>query len=82
MSYMSTESDREVWINRATSENVTAYYKYILVYVHDVSHLAKDAQEYILKLNQVYRRKGGFGPPDIYLGANIDKAQLEDGRTV
>ena len=26
--------------------------------------------------------KEGFGPPDRYLGANVDEVQLEDGRTV
>ena len=35
----------------------------------------------MLKLNQVYLLKEGFGPPYRYLGANIDKFQLEDGRT-
>ena len=36
----------------------------------------------MLKHNQIYRPKEGFGPPDRYLGANVDKVQLEDGRTV
>ena len=54
----------------------------MLVYVYDVLHLAKDKQEDMLKLNQVYRLKEGFGPPDRYLGANVNKFQLEDGRTV
>ena len=54
----------------------------MLVYVYDVLHLVKDAQEDMLKLNQVYQLKEGFGPPDRYLGVNIDKVQLEDGITV
>ena len=37
-------SDPEVWIKRATTDNGTYYYKYMLVYVDDVLHLAKDAQ--------------------------------------
>ena len=49
----------------------------MLVYVDDVLHLAKDAQEYMLKLNQVYRLKEFLGPPDRYFGANVDKVQLE-----
>ena len=28
----------------------------------------------------IYRLKEGFGPPDQYLGANVEKVQLEDGR--
>ena len=65
-----------------TTENGTAYYKYMSIYVDYFLHIAKYAQEDMLKLNQVYRLKGCFGTPDRYLGANVDKVQLEDGRTV
>ena len=36
-------------------------------------HLAKDAQEDMLQINQLYQLKEGFGPPDRYLRANLDK---------
>ena len=39
----------------ATTENGTDYYKDMLIYVDDVLYLAKDTQEDMLKLNQVYR---------------------------
>ena len=48
---MSTEFEPGVWIKRATTDNGTAYYKSMLVYVDDVQHLAKDAQEDMLKVN-------------------------------
>ena len=54
----------------------------MLVYADDVLHLSKDAQKYMLKLNQIYRFKEGFGPPDRYLRANVYKFQLYSGRTV
>ena len=38
---MSTESDPGVWIKRATTDNCTDYYKYMLVYIEDVLHLCK-----------------------------------------
>ena len=60
----------------------TPYYKYMLVYVIDVLHLAQDAKEYMLKIKQIYRLKEGFGTPDKYLGDNGDRFQLQDGRTV
>ena len=53
--YRSTKYDPDVWTNRVTTENGTDYYKYMLVYENDVLHLAKDAYEYILNLNQFYR---------------------------
>ena len=43
--YRSSDSDPVFWIKRATTENGTAYYKYMLVYVDDVLHLVKYAQE-------------------------------------
>ena len=33
-------------------------------------------------LNMIYRLKKGFGPPDRYLGANVEKVQLKDGQIV
>ena len=53
----------------------------MLVFVDDVLHLSADAQKDKLNPNQVYWLKNVFGPPDIYIGANVDKFQLEDGRT-
>ena len=73
--YSSTQSDHDIWIKRETTQDDTYYYKYILVYVYNVLRLAKDEQEDMLKLNQVYRLKEYFGPPDRYLGANIDKVR-------
>ena len=80
MGYRYTESEPEIFIKRATTENGTSYYKCMLVYIDDVIHLARDAQEDILNLNQVYLLKEGFGPPDRYLGSNVDTVQLEYGR--
>ena len=81
ISYRHTESYPNVQKKRATEENGTAYYKYMLVYADYVLHLAKYAQEYMLNLNQVYQLKEGFGPTDRYIGSNVDKVQLEYGRT-
>ena len=82
MGYRSNESEPDVLIKRVTTDNGTAYYKYMLAYVNYVLHLTNYVQEYMLELNQSYRLKEVFVPPDIYLGANVDKVQLEDGRTV
>ena len=45
MGYRSTDSDPDVWINRATTDNGNAYYNYMLVYVDDVLQIEKNAQE-------------------------------------
>ena len=44
MGYRHTESEHGILIKRSTTGNDTDYYKYILVYVDDVIHLAKYAQ--------------------------------------
>ena len=54
----------------------------MLAYVNDVLHLENNTQEDRLKLNQFYRLKEGFGPPDRYIGGKVDKLQLEDGRNI
>ena len=54
MGYRYTESEHEIWINRATPYNGTYYYKYMLLYVNDVLHLEKVTQEDMLNPNQVY----------------------------
>ena len=33
-------------------------------------------------LNMIYRLQEGFGPPERYLGANIEKVNLKDGQVV
>ena len=33
-------------------------------------------------LNTIYRLKEGFGPPDLYLGENVEKVNLKDGKIV
>ena len=48
----------------------------MLVYVDDVLHLIKDAKEDILKLYQVCHLKEGFGPPNRYIRANVNKLQI------
>ena len=54
----------------------------MLEYVEDVLHLSKNVQEYMLKLNHVYRLQEGFCPKDRYLGGNVNKVKLDYGRTV
>ena len=76
MGSRSTESNPDVLIKRATTENSTDYLKYMLVYVDDVLHIANNAQEDMLKLNRVYQSEEIFGPVDRHIGANVDKVQF------
>ena len=69
-------------MKRAFNPNVYPHYNDILFYVDDLLNIGFKPKEYMDALNMIYRLKEGFGPPDRYLGANVDKVQLKDGRVV
>jgi hypothetical protein len=53
----------------------------ILVYVDDILHLSHDPDVAINALRGMYELKeGSVGPPTRYLGANVERVQLGDGR--
>ena len=55
----------------------------LFVYVDDILALSHKATEVITEITSFYKAKeGSTNPPDIYLGANIDKMQMPDGRKV
>ena len=58
------------------------YYKYTLCYVDDLLHIGFNPKEDTDALNMIYRLKEGFGSPDRYIGANVEKVQLKYGRVV
>ena len=80
MLYFPSESDPDVWLKRDTKPDGMPYWKYMLIYVDDVLHIAHNPSVDMKSLNEVYRLKEGAGPPDRYLGANVEQVQLEDGR--
>jgi hypothetical protein len=77
--YTPSEADPDVWLKRDVKPDGTPYWRYMLIYVDDVLHIAYDPKEDMDSLNKVYRLKEGSGPPDRYLGANVEQVQLEDG---
>ena len=82
LGYKSSEVDADVWMKREFNPNRYLYYKYMLCYVDDLLHIGFKPKEDMDALNMIYWLKGGFGPPDIYLGGNIEEVQLKDGRLV
>jgi hypothetical protein len=76
--FSSTQADPDVWIRSAET-----LYEMILVYVDDVLIFSKDPQTIMNKLGELYELKPeSVKESDVYLGANIVKVQLGDGRTV
>ena len=62
--------------------NGDPYYKFMLCYVDDLLHICFKPNEDTDALNMIYRWEEGFGPPDRYLGANIEKVQFKYGRVI
>jgi hypothetical protein len=55
----------------------------LFVYVNDILALSHRAKNAIEEITEFYKAKeGSVKPPEIYLGANISKMQLLDGREV
>ena len=82
MEYVATQANPDVWIKRAVKPNGQEYYCYMLVYVNDVLHVHHNPEIDMKLLSRFYRLKDGVGIPSRYLGANIEKVQLEDSREV
>ena len=76
--FSSTQADPDVWIRSAES-----HYEMILVYVDDILIFSKDPRTLMNQLSEFYELKPeSVKEPDLYLGANIEKIQVKDGRTV
>ena len=54
----------------------------MIYYVDDLLHICFKPKEDMYTLNMIYWLKEGFGIPDQYLGANVEKVQLKDGPVV
>ena len=80
--YKLSKDIADVWMNREFNPNGDPYYKYMLCYFDDLIHICFNPKEDMDALNMIYRLMEGFGTPDQYLGENVDKVQLKDGRVV
>lgn len=80
ISYKPSQADLDVWMKVSIKKDSTLYYKYMLVYVDYILHIAKDPKEDMKLINEIYRLKEGIGPLDRYLGGTMKRVQLSDGR--
>jgi hypothetical protein len=82
LGFNNTYADPDVWIRPATHNNFQ-YYEMILVYVDDILCISKDEKSIMDRIAKLYRLKdGSLQQPERYLGANIDRWTLDDGRLV
>jgi hypothetical protein len=83
LGYESTKADPDVYRRPQTRPDGTEYYEYLLVYVDDILCVSHKPEETMKAIASIYRLKNDeVGPPDRYLGANIKRFTLPDGRIV
>jgi hypothetical protein len=81
LGYKPTLADPDVYLRKAVKPDGFEYYEMVLVYVDDtlcVSHEPKVTMEEIAKIYRI--KEGSLGPPERYLGADISKYQLPNGK--
>ena len=78
-----TRANPDVWIQADVHLNGGKYYAMLFVYVDYILALSHKETEVITEITSFYKAKEvSIKPPDIYLGENIDKIQMPDGREV
>ena len=83
LGYRSSKADPDVWLRPQTKSDGFEYYEMILVYVDDILHISHDTKPTMEALGKLYLlRPEACGEPKRYLGANVGKYQLLDGREV
>ena len=80
MNFVPTEADPDVWLRPATTEAGFEYYEMVCVYVDDILCVSKDHKAIIETIEESYElKKGSVKPPDVYLGATVEKIESKSG---
>ena len=81
LGFEGTQADPDVWRRRAKRPNGTEYYELCLVYVDDILLVSHDPKPALLQIGALYELKeGSLGQPETYLGAQVYRHDLRDGR--
>lgn len=80
--FKSSEADPDVWMRPAVKPDGEEYYEYILVYVDDILCISHKARETMALIAKDFRfKKDEIKPPEIYLGARLER-KLLNGKQV
>ena len=78
--YYPTKADPDVWIRPAVKADWTEYYEMVLCYMDDVIAIFADPMKTIDGVKKVFKLKDDKAePPDMYLGALLQKVKTADG---
>ena len=80
LGYESCLADPDLWLRKATKDNGTHYYEYILLYVDDTLAVSEHPKEQLLEIDKYFKFKpNSIEEPKIYLGAKLSKEELPNG---
>ena len=81
MGFKSTLADPDVWIRPAVKSDGEEYYQYMLVYVDDLLCVAHDATAPLREVMSDFKfKKDAIEPPEIYLGARLQRKDLNGSK--
>ena len=80
LGYTNTIADPDVWRRPGKDNNGNEFYELVLVYVDDLLCVSNKPSDTMIGLASLYDLKDTVKPPERYLGNNINKYQLPDGR--
>ena len=81
--FVPTPADPDVWLRPAIKDDGTEYHEMLLVCVDDILAVSHKAKSVLEEIGEFYTIKpGSLKEPDLYLGANVEKVQLANGRMV
>jgi hypothetical protein len=80
LKFESCLADPDVWLRLAAKEDGEEYYEYLLVYVDDLLAISEHPKVILDDINSYFHLKPeSVGPPDLYLGAKLSKATMNNG---
>jgi hypothetical protein len=83
LGFVSTTADPDIWIQAAVRDDGFEYYEMLLIYVDDILAISHQRKALIDAIGEYYKVKPNSDKePEIYLGANVEKVQILDGREV
>jgi len=81
LGYTSCISDQDVWMKANIRPDGSKYYAYLIVYVDAVLSIDINPNETFKGISNYFRiKEGSIGSPKIYLGANILKRNIQNGK--
>ena len=77
--YKPTKADPDVWLRPAVKADGFEYYELVLCYVDDIPSISDNPKATLTDLTSVFKLKDDkIEPPNIYLGAQLDKMFIGD----